>query len=164
MTDSEESSSTPSLGDSVKKTLNTQDIAQKIVEGITDAMEEISEGKESSLNSVFANMRILKQYNLPSVGPSGFTSLFEALSLEDKRDFDIYLVSYDIKDLTLPTEQSEENGLEILYDRGSNTAFIQVENLNFKILNYEYKSTSPASSIGTAIAYSVSVSGSGISI
>ena len=69
---------------------NTQDIAQKIVEGITDAMEEISEGKESSLNSVFANMRILKQYNLPSVGPSGFTSLFEALSLEDKRDFDIY--------------------------------------------------------------------------
>jgi len=160
MTDSEESSSTPSLGDSVKKTLNTQDIAQKIVEGITDAMEEISEGKESSLNSVFANMRILKQYNLPSVGPSGFTSLFEALSLEDKRDFDIYLVPPG----SIPKDLDSKGDLEILYYNGSETAFIQVENLNFKILNYEYKSTSPASSIGTAIAYSVSVSGSGISI
>ena len=161
MTDSEESSSTPSLGDSVKKTLNTQDIAQKIVEGITDAMKEISEGKESSLNSVFTNMRILKQCNLlPSVGPNGFTSLFEALSLEDKRDFDIYLVPPG----SIPKDLDSKGDLEILYYNGSETAFIQVENLNFKILNYEYKSTSPASSIGTAIAYSVSVSGSGISI
>lgn len=164
MTDSEESSSIPPLGDPVEKTPNTQDIAQKIVEGITDAMKEISEGKESSLNSVFTNMRILKQCNLlPSVGPNGFTSLFEALALEDKKDFDIYLAPISIpKDLASSAEQLRKGGLEILYDRGSNTAFIQVENLNFKIPDYKCKSTSPASSIGEATAYSDS--GSAFSI
>ena len=155
MTDSDKGSNTPPLGDPVEKTLNTQDIAQKIVDGITDAMKEISEGKESSLNSVFKNMRILKQYNLPSVGPSGFTSLFEALALEDKKDFDIYLVPPGSipKDLASSAEQLREGDLEILYYNGSETAFIKVRDLDFKILNYKYKSTSPASSIGGATAY-----------
>ena len=167
MTDSDKGSNTPPLGDPVEKTLNTQDIAQKIVDGITDAREEILEGKESSLNSVFTNMRILKQYNLlPSVGPSGFTSLFEALALEDKKDFDIYLVPPGSipKDLASSAEQLRKGDLEILYYNGSETAFIKVRDLDFKILNYKYKSTSPASSIGGATAYNDNDSGSAFSV
>ena len=166
MTDSEEDSSTPSFGDPVEKTLNTQDIAQKIVKGIAEAIKEISEGKESSLNSVFANMRILKQYNLlSSVDPSGFTSLFETL-VSDNNDFDIYLVPPGSipEDLASSAEQLMKGDLEILYYNGSETAFIKVRDLDFKILNYKYKSTSPASSIVEATAYNDSGSGSAFSI